>query len=165
MAPAKSKKPKGDEPEKKPKKRTTAAILQSFRRRARVINVFGAFNSRVMIELPLGLALEMFGAKALGDAAPTHVVTALEGELAEMRKRAPDIADSTQAAAALQLAYELQDPFNSATSKSMCARALNDTLEDLRDLAPKPKPKDAINELEEKRRERQAAARRQATAD
>lgn len=47
-----------------------------------------------------------------------------------------DAASSPEAASALALAAELDDGANSATSKSMCARALNETIEKLRALAP-----------------------------
>ena len=44
------------------------------------------------------------------------------------------------AATALALAAELYDPDNSATSKSMCARALTETLEKLHAAASEIKP-------------------------
>ncbi len=50
---------------------------------------------------------------------------------------------------ALAMARELDDP-NSATSKSMCARALNETLADLRGLVPAQEEDDALDGLQAK---------------
>lgn len=88
------------------------------------------------------------------------VVEATENDLAEIRKRAPDLADSALAATALALAREM-DAHNSATSKSMCARALMDALEQLRALAPAKATADRIDEVNAKREDRR---RRRASA-
>lgn len=58
------------------------------------------------------------------------------------------------AATALALAAELDDPENSATSKSMCARALTETLEKLRAMAPAERPK--VSKLDELRARRES---------
>jgi hypothetical protein len=63
-----------------------------------------------------------------------------------------DLATSALAASALALAAEM-DNKNSATSKSMCAKALLDTLNRLRELAP---PKRAKNDLDLQRERREA---------
>lgn len=60
--------------------------------------------------------------------------------------------DSALAESALALAAEMDDPENSATSKSMCARALLDTMDRLRELAPPKKEADPVDELGERRR-------------
>lgn len=66
---------------------------------------------------------------------------------------------SPLAATALVLAGELDDPNNSATSKSMCARALTETLDKLRALAPDEKPKvSKLDELRQRRDQRSAGA-------
>lgn len=91
---------------------------------------------------------------------PANVVSAVEADLRELGKRDPKLARSAQAAAALALARELDDE-NSATSKSMCAKALNETMDRLRELAPPERKKDGIDELSArrtKRLERSAAA-------
>jgi hypothetical protein len=62
------------------------------------------------------------------------------------------------AAAALALAREIDDPENSATSKSMCAKALQDILSQLRALAPQKRERDRLDELAEKRTRRRATA-------
>lgn len=64
------------------------------------------------------------------------VRSAVEAELKALRKRAPDLADSAVAASALVLADELDDTGNSATSKSMCAKALREAMDRLHELAP-----------------------------
>lgn len=71
-------------------------------------------------------------------------------DLKAIAKRSPDLAESALAATALALAQEI-DGDNSATSKSMCARALTDVLQQLRDIVPPEEKKDAIDELKAKR--------------
>ena len=79
------------------------------------------------------------------------VVEALERDLEGIRRRAPDVADSTLAAAALSLARELDDATNSATSKSMCAKALNETLATMHKLMPEKHEADKLDELSSRR--------------
>lgn len=91
---------------------------------------------------------------------PSSVVAAVESELAQLGKRDPDLAGSALAATALALAREL-DGKNSATSKSMCAKALNETMGQLRELAPESEEADKVDDLaarRKKRRERKSAA-------
>jgi hypothetical protein len=45
---------------------------------------------------------------------------------------------------------------NSATSKSMCAKALQDTLRELRELAPAARKEDAIDQLAKQRAKRRS---------
>jgi hypothetical protein len=79
------------------------------------------------------------------------VAAAVERDLAEIRRRDSDLADSALAASALTLACELDKPGNSATSKSMCARVLVDTLDRLRELAPPDEENDGLDDLARKR--------------
>lgn len=67
-----------------------------------------------------------------------------------------DLGTSALAATALVLARELDNPGNSATSKSMCARALNETLDKLRALAPSRDEEDRLDELSSRRSSRLA---------
>lgn len=89
---------------------------------------------------------------------PLRVVDAVQRDLDEIAKRDPDLARSAHAATALALAREM-DGSNSATSKSMCAKALTETMDRLRELAPEEEPDDAVDDLERKRRERLARRR------
>lgn len=82
------------------------------------------------------------------------VVEALRAELEGMG----DLAGSTLAASALALAAELDKPGNSATSKSMCARALNETLEKLRAQVPEAPADDSVDELAARRAARLSEA-------
>lgn len=70
----------------------------------------------------------------------------------------PDLAGSGLAATALALAGEIDKRGNSATSKSMCAKALNDTLRDLRALAPARRETDALDDLTARRERRLSAS-------
>lgn len=68
-----------------------------------------------------------------------------------------ELANSALAASALALAREMDSP-NSATSKSMCAKALLETMDRLRSLAPVEEEADDLDELSRARRARIAAA-------
>lgn len=61
-------------------------------------------------------------------------------------------------ASAFALARELDDK-NSATSKSMCARALREAMDRLRELAPPKQRIDALDELSTRRSTRRAKAK------
>lgn len=102
-----------------------------------------------------------------GDYCPAHapaerltVESATQADLDEIAKRDPSLARSGLAASALALAREMDDD-NSATSKSMCARALREALDRLRELAPAERKKDRLDELSTRREARLA---RSATA-
>jgi hypothetical protein len=89
--------------------------------------------------------------------ADLNVETAVRRELERIGARDADLATSGMAANALQLAKEM-DAKNSATSKSMCARALNETLKELKALSPEPVTPDALDEVGKKRIERREKA-------
>ena len=82
------------------------------------------------------------------------VVDAVRRDIAEIAKRDKALAQSGLAASALALDRELDDAGNSATSKSMCARALSETLDRLRELAPEPVEGDKLDELRARRASR-----------
>lgn len=89
----------------------------------------------------------------------TSVVEAVERELARLHKRgAVDLADSAMAAAALALALEIDTGGNSATSKSMCAKELRETLSALWAAAPPEEAMDDLDELAQRRASRRATA-------
>lgn len=83
---------------------------------------------------------------------------ALKHELDSM----PDVVKtSTLAAAALELAKQLDSSVNGGTSKSMIAKELRETMRTLHDLAP---PKQEESELDRRRRDRDERLARQAAA-
>lgn len=69
-----------------------------------------------------------------------------------------DLKDSAEAWAARRLAEQLDAPANSATSKSMCARALGELMDRLRSLAPEEAVEDGIDQLAARREKRRGAA-------
>jgi hypothetical protein len=91
------------------------------------------------------------------------VAKAVKRDIADIRKRDRALGDSALAASALVLAEQLDDPGNSATAKSMCARALREALDRLRELAPARKESDDVDDLAKRRARRRTAARRTAT--
>lgn len=86
------------------------------------------------------------------------VVKAVEDDLARLGKRDAKLAKSAHAATALALARDLDDTENSATSHSLCARALNETMTLLFELAPEERRGGKIDELKSRRAARRAAA-------
>ena len=84
------------------------------------------------------------------------VLDAVNGEMKLLAKRDKDLANSAMAETARALARELDNAGNSATSKAMCAKALNDTLDRMRELAPPEETKDTLDDLSERRRLRLA---------
>lgn len=81
------------------------------------------------------------------------VVGAVKRDLAEIARRSPDLAVSGFAATALALAREM-DYDNSATSKSMCAKALVEALSLLRELSPPDTKRDGLDDLAARRAKR-----------
>lgn len=86
--------------------------------------------------MPLDQAVELTGVNF------DHPAGVLEGvgrDLASIRERAPELADSALAGTALAMATELENPYNSATSKAQCANALQAVMDRLRELVPERK--------------------------
>ena len=88
---------------------------------------------------------------------PLTVVAAVERDLKALARLDKGLAESPEAATALALARELDDPENSATSKSMCAKQLLECLEALRARAPEAKEDDPLDQLAARRAARLAA--------
>ena len=107
-------------------------------------------NKKAVIE-----AIES-AAVAAGGAAAGSVVEAVEADLAELAKRDPDLARSSRAASALVLARELDSPRNSATSKSMCSKALSEAMDRLLELAPPEEEKGRLDEISAERKKRRS---------
>ena len=81
------------------------------------------------------------------------VTAAIRRDIAELP---PELATSGLAALALALATQIDDPANSATSKSMCAGQLRDTLRDLRELTPADEEADELDDLASRRATRRS---------
>jgi hypothetical protein len=86
------------------------------------------------------------------------VARAVAGDLAKVRSLDPVLADSALAASCLALAREIDSDTNSATSKSMCARTLLDTLDRLRELTPVQTEGDSLDDLATRRATRIAGS-------
>lgn len=102
-------------------------------------------------------------AVAAGKAKRLTVSAAVQADLAVLAKRAPELARGSLAATALALAAEMDAEGNSATSKAMCARALQDAMDRLLELAPAQKETDRLDDLASRRAAR--LDRRAAAAD
>lgn len=83
-------------------------------------------------------------------------MAAVGRDLEDVRRRSPKLAQSALAATALALAAQLDNPHTSATSKSMCAKALLDTLDQVRELCPPEEEPDEVDELAARRTARRA---------
>lgn len=126
-----------------------------FNRGARVLNVY---HGRTVIELSTALASYLFR-KPLGQSARADAVSAVEADLELIRLRDPRVADSAIAAGALRMAHEIEDPYNSATAKSMCMKALQQAMDRLLELSPPgQEEKGRLYELKTGRAKRRSAA-------
>jgi hypothetical protein len=122
-----------------------------------IMSVFGPFASKALVLMSVEEAMKLVPDADLGAARPSRVVDAAEHEIERIRERDPDLADSAVAASAIAMAYEIEHPFNSATSKSMCQARLVEAMKTLRELAPpEERPKDGIDQLRERRAKRRA---------
>lgn len=122
----------------------------------RVLSVFGPFGSSTMIMLPTEIAQQMFP-DGLATSGRTEVIDAAERDIDAIRTTDPALAGSALAAAAVALAYEIANPYNSATSKSMCVRELREVTDRLRELAPPKREADEVDEIAKQRAKRRAA--------
>lgn len=111
------------------------------------------FNSRALVEMSTAAAEALFGG-SLRDAGPSRTIRGVEADLADLRTRSTELADSAFAGSAMTLAYEIDNPFNSATSKAMCAKALLDLMNRLRELAPPEEKRDGLDDLATRRAKR-----------
>lgn len=111
-----------------------------------------------LIVMPTEAAEDLFP-DGLGAAKRTAVVEAAERDVDSIRDRDRELGDSALAASAVALAFEIEHPYNSATSKSMCAREMRDTLDRLRELAPEQEQDaDGLDELAKERARRRAGS-------
>ena len=81
-------------------------------------------------------------------------VTAVRRDLRAIAKRDAALARSGIAASVVAMARELDYPWNSATSKSMCARAMREALDRLDEIAPAEEETDALDQLAAQRKQR-----------
>jgi hypothetical protein len=82
---------------------------------------------------------------------------AVKADLERIGKKDPRLARSPLAAMALELARQL-DAGNSLTSKALGTKELRELLASLEVLAPAEKPKDGIDDLNERRAKKRAAS-------
>lgn len=124
---------------------------------ARIISVFGAFNNRALVEMSADDAMELVGRDEI-DVPRARSITAAELEVERIRELDPALADSLMAAAIVSLAYELDNPYNSATSKANCVGELRQTMNRLHELMPESQEQDVVDELREQRDKRRAGS-------
>jgi thioredoxin-like negative regulator of GroEL len=84
---------------------------------------------------------------------PGPVETATKAEIDQMPER---VRNGALAASALELARQMDAPGNSATSKSMCAKAHSDIVARLAEMAPPKREEDRIDELGARRATRRS---------
>ena len=84
------------------------------------------------------------------------VVGGVRADLAQIARADPELASGALAYSALVLARELDNAGNSATSKSMCCKALLDTMNRLWELTPTEEKGDDLDDLTGRRAARLA---------
>lgn len=87
------------------------------------------------------------------------VAAAVRGELEAMADLAPKIRGSALAALAVAMAREVDNPDNSATSKSLCAGRLIDAVDRLRASVPAEVQADGLDDLAARRDRRLAGVK------
>lgn len=109
----------------------------------------GPFAEVAFVAMPVEQAIELLGDAEIKSALVVEgVMRDLEGIAARDQK----LAGSSYAGAAIAMALEMENPYNSATSKSMCAGKLQEAMDRLRELMP---PEETRNELDDLRARRQ----------
>lgn len=122
----------------------------------RLVSVFGPFGSRALVEMQADEAAAMVRMDEAPDSA--HTIDAALRELEWIRARDERLADSAQAAVVVAMAYELENPYNSATAKANCARAMTEALEKLHAQVPSEEEDDELDSIRRERAARRAAA-------
>lgn len=89
-----------------------------------------------------------------------RAVDAVRRDLTEIAKRDPNLAQSALAAAVWSMAEQLDEPGTSAHAKSLCARALLDLLNRMRELLPPERKGNALDDLATRRASRIAGSSR-----
>lgn len=123
---------------------------------ARVVSVYGPFNSLVMFEMSADRAAELFPDGFVASAR-SNVIDATERDIERIRKASPELADSALAAATLALAYAMEHPYTSATAKANCHARIQEAMDRLRELAPPEQKKDDLDDIAAARARRLAS--------
>jgi len=89
---------------------------------------------------------------------PLSVLSAVENDLKELAKRDKRLAASTEAAAALALARDLDAVGTSPNARSMLAKELRDLMAVLYARAPAEEVQDRVDELSKRRQARRAGS-------
>lgn len=121
----------------------------------RVVSIFGPFGSKALVEVSIHTARKMIDADVIAPRA-FGVIDAVDREIELLRERSPRLADSALAAGLRALAYDLENPYNSLTSKSQATKELREGTDRLRELAPPEVRQDGIDQLADRRAERLA---------
>ena len=98
----------------------------------------------------------------MSDEPLTPTVAAVQRDLDAIGERDKNLAKCGLAQVALRLAEGI-DADNSLTSKAMAAKELGRTLAELRELAPAERKKDGIDQLKQKRAEKESGKARAAS--
>lgn len=140
----------------KPKSQPGSSAVDLYEMGARVVSVFGAFKDHVLIEMPANVAEPMFP-EPLGRSGCTSAIENAERDIEKIRKRDAGLAESALAAGLVAMARQVEHPYNSATSQSMCMREMRETRDRLWELAPEEEHADSLDELKQARARRRAS--------
>ena len=134
---------------KKPASPTAAQHLARLRSSGEVVSVHGPFGARTMIDISTDAARAILPELQR----PDGVTDGVEAELAACKDAPPALA-----ATAIALAREMDNPYNSATSKGQCAKALNETMEQIRAAGADAPTSDGLDEIAKAREQRRAGS-------
>lgn len=125
---------------------------------ARVLSVCGPFGSKTIVVMPTEIAQQMFP-DGLAVSGMPDAVDGLERDLAALAEVAPTLAEGGLAGSARTMAWEMVNPYTSATAKSMCAGRLQDALARLREMAPPEEKKGTLHAIRAERSDRLSEGR------
>lgn len=115
------------------------------------VSQVGPFDKVALVLMPLDQAVDLVGKTS---DRPAFVLEGVARDLEAIRETDADLASGALAGVAIAMAFELENPYTSATAKANCANSLRDVLARLRELMPVDREADDLDELTDARNRR-----------
>jgi ABC-type branched-subunit amino acid transport system substrate-binding protein len=109
----------------------------------KVVSVFGPFGSQALVHMSSAEAAKLVETDVAATA-PAYVIEAVSNDLFRLPVH---LHASAMAATARAMAFELSNPYNSATSKAQCAKVLADVMERLLLSVPEEEEADELDRI------------------
>lgn len=109
----------------------------------KVVSVFGPFGSQALVHMTSDQAAKLVETD-VAQAAPAYVIEAVSADLYRLPV---ELHASALAATARAMAFELSNPYNSATSKAQCAKVLADVMDRLLESVQEEEEADELDRI------------------